>query len=77
MAVTVETAGPLRLGTPKRLFSAAETNNLILGSGFHSFDVLPDGTGFVMMQAAGDAARHRARLVYSENWYAAYRKDSD
>ena len=77
MAVTVETAGTLRLGTPQRLFTEAETDNIVLGSGFRGFDVLPDGTGFVMMQAAGDADKHRARLVYSENWYAAYRKDSD
>ena len=74
MLVKVSTTEPLRLGTPERLFSAANTDDLAMGSGFRPFDVSFDGDRFVMMQTAKTEGQETSRLVYSENWYESYRK---
>jgi len=77
MSVSVQTAPSLRLGTPVRLFGAAEVSELAFGLGFRGYDVTPDPDTFVMLQMAGDEEKHKARLVYSENWYEAYRKKAE
>jgi Tol biopolymer transport system component len=74
MSVKVDSTEPLRLGTPERLFSAADSPDLAVGQGYRAFDVGPGGDRFLMMQTVGTEGRDTARLVLSENWFEAYRK---
>ncbi|MGH9365020.1 MAG: hypothetical protein ACRD1B_07125, partial [Thermoanaerobaculia bacterium] len=58
MAVPVQTGSAFSAGTPQVLFE---------GHGLHSFDVLPDGQRFVMVQAP-DKAAAPLQLVFVPDW---------
>jgi Tol biopolymer transport system component len=72
MSVSVQTSPHLQLESPVRLFGAAEHREIDFSVGSRSYDTSANREHLVMVKKSGDEADHIPRLVYSENWYAAY-----
>jgi serine/threonine-protein kinase len=75
MAVSVETDPEVRLGTPVRLFGAAESPDLAFGLGQSAYEPTDDPNVLLMVRYAGDTPQHLARLIYVENWLESWRED--
>ena len=64
MAVAIRTTPTLEIGTPRELFQGPFLHDLF---GDHSFDVMPDGEHFIMLEA-NPAAGPELRVIL--NWVA-------
>ena len=77
MMVKVATAPTLKLSTPQKLFDTSGGADLLLGSGPRMYDVYPDGEHFVVVQDAPGEQPEKPRLVISQNWIEAHRKEGE
>jgi serine/threonine-protein kinase len=75
MSVSVETDPDLRLGTPVRLFGAAEKPELDFGLGQSAYEPTDDPDQFLMIRYSGDSPKRLARLIYVENWLESWREE--
>jgi Tol biopolymer transport system component len=67
MSVTVESGEAFRHDTPVALF---ETDGLLLADGSSTFDVLPDGSRFLIMGPVDDAKAKTAVISLVQGWRA-------
>jgi len=64
MVVTVHTGTTFTVGEPRLLF---EGEYLLDANGNANYDVFPDGTRFVMIEAGEESARPQINIVL--NWF--------
>jgi hypothetical protein len=75
MSVSVETDPDVRLGTPVRMFGAAEAPDLAFGLGQAAYEPTDDPDRLLMVRYAGETPERLARLIYVENWLESWRED--